>query len=61
MLGGPVVGHAGGQAEFVRVPTAGDIQPAEILSHRMKPANAAKGHDIFNQKQEDCRKVVLTP
>ena len=39
----------------------GDLDREVIISHRMKLAEAARGYQIFNDKQEDCRKVVLTP
>jgi threonine dehydrogenase-like Zn-dependent dehydrogenase len=39
----------------------GKLQPDIIISHRMKLADAAKGYEIFDKKEEDCRKVVLTP
>lgn len=39
----------------------GDIRPEVIISHRMALSDAARGYDIFDNKQEDCRKVVLTP
>lgn len=39
----------------------GALQPEVIISHRMKLADAARGYEVFNDKQEDCRKVVLTP
>lgn len=39
----------------------GDLRPDVIITHRMKLADAADGHRIFNDKEEDCRKVVLTP
>ncbi|MET0935083.1 MAG: zinc-dependent alcohol dehydrogenase [Luteibacter sp.] len=39
----------------------GKLQPDIIISHRMKLADAARGYEIFDNKQEDCRKVVLTP
>ena len=39
----------------------GDLNPEVIISHRMPLAEAARGYQIFNDKQEDCRKVVLTP
>ena len=39
----------------------GRLSPEVIVSHRMKLADAAQGYQIFNDKQEDCRKVVLTP
>ena len=40
---------------------AGDLNPEVIITHRMKLAEAAAGYRIFNDKAEDCRKVVLTP
>lgn len=39
----------------------GKLRPEEIITHRMKLADAAKGYEIFNERKEACRKVVLTP
>lgn len=39
----------------------GDLDPDIIISHRMKLADAAQGYKIFDEKREDCRKVVMTP
>ncbi|MEO7338817.1 MAG: glutathione-dependent formaldehyde dehydrogenase, partial [Caldimonas sp.] len=39
----------------------GRLRPDAIISHRMSLDDAAKGYKIFNEKEEDCRKVVLTP
>ncbi len=39
----------------------GHLQPDVIISHRMTLADAAKGYAIFNDKEDACRKVVLTP
>ncbi|KAF0844016.1 glutathione-independent formaldehyde dehydrogenase [Methylovorus glucosotrophus] len=39
----------------------GDLRPADIITHRMSLEDAVKGYEIFNNKEEDCRKVVLTP
>lgn len=39
----------------------GDLEPADIITHRMSLEDAPKGYDIFNSKEENCRKVVLTP
>jgi threonine dehydrogenase-like Zn-dependent dehydrogenase len=39
----------------------GKLEPDIIISHRMKLADAAKGYEIFDKKQDACRKVVLTP
>lgn len=40
---------------------SGKLQPNVIISHRMPLAEAATGYKIFEKKEEDCRKVVLTP
>ncbi|NZA26411.1 glutathione-dependent formaldehyde dehydrogenase [Luteimonas sp. SJ-92] len=39
----------------------GRLDPAAIISHRMKLSEAAEGYRIFDEKEQDCRKVVLTP
>lgn len=39
----------------------GRLDPDIIISHRMKLADAAEGYKIFDEKKNDCRKVVLTP
>ncbi|MBV8855760.1 MAG: glutathione-dependent formaldehyde dehydrogenase [Acidobacteria bacterium] len=39
----------------------GDIDPSFVITHRMKLDDAAHGFDIFNNKEDDCIKVVLKP
>ncbi|MCF5938407.1 glutathione-dependent formaldehyde dehydrogenase, partial [Xanthomonas perforans] len=39
----------------------GQLKPSSIISHRMPLADAARGYELFDKKQDDCRKVVLTP
>jgi len=39
----------------------GELQPEVITSHHMRLADAAEGYRIFEKRQEDCRKVILTP
>ena len=39
----------------------GRMKPEVIISHRMKLEDAARGYEIFEQRQEECRKVMLTP
>ncbi|GAA4356565.1 zinc-dependent alcohol dehydrogenase [Variovorax defluvii] len=39
----------------------GKLQPEAIITHRMPLAQAARGYEVFNGQEEDCRKVVLTP
>lgn len=40
---------------------AGALKPEEIITHHLPLSQAAEGYKIFNNKEEDCRKVVLTP
>jgi threonine dehydrogenase-like Zn-dependent dehydrogenase len=37
------------------------LNPEVIISHRLKLADAARGYELFNERQDNCRKVVLTP
>ena len=37
----------------------GDLDPSVIITHTMPLEDAARGYQIFNDKEEDCRKVVL--
>lgn len=37
------------------------IDPAVIISHRMKISEAAEAYKIFADKKDNCTKVVLTP
>jgi threonine dehydrogenase-like Zn-dependent dehydrogenase len=39
----------------------GRLHPDVIISHRMLLSEAPRAYEIFNEKQEACRKVVLTP
>jgi len=39
----------------------GKMRPEVIISHRMKLADAVRGYKMFDQQDDDCRKVVLTP
>ena len=41
--------------------TAGRLRPDVIITHRLPLTDAARGYHIFNEKEEDCRKVVLVP
>lgn len=40
---------------------AGELRPEAIISHHMAFEDAAKGYELFEKAQDDCRKVVLTP
>jgi threonine dehydrogenase-like Zn-dependent dehydrogenase len=37
----------------------GALHPAQIVSHHLPLAEAARGYQLFNDKEENCRKVVL--
>ncbi|HEY9027510.1 MAG TPA: zinc-dependent alcohol dehydrogenase [Burkholderiaceae bacterium] len=39
----------------------GDLHPEAIITHTLPLAQAAHGYEIFEKKEQDCRKVVLTP
>ncbi|MDT5270814.1 MAG: hypothetical protein QOH49_3000 [Acidobacteriota bacterium] len=39
----------------------GEIDPSFVITHRLKLDEAAHGFDIFNNKEDDCIKVVLKP
>jgi threonine dehydrogenase-like Zn-dependent dehydrogenase len=37
------------------------IDPTFVITHRMSLDEAPKGYEIFNDKQDDCIKIVLKP
>ncbi|SHH23138.1 zinc-dependent alcohol dehydrogenase [Massilia sp. CF038] len=39
----------------------GKLRPQEIISHRLKLDQAAEGYKMFDKKEDECRKVILTP
>lgn len=39
----------------------GELRPDVIISHRMNLSEAANGYRMFNEMEDACRKVVLTP
>ncbi|RYY76198.1 MAG: glutathione-dependent formaldehyde dehydrogenase [Gammaproteobacteria bacterium] len=39
----------------------GNLRPEIIISHRLALKDAAEGYRIFNEKEEECRKVILRP
>ena len=47
--------------ELLRFVEEGRLQPDVIISHRMKLAQAAEGYRMFDEKQDGCRKIVMTP
>ena len=39
----------------------GKLSPEAIITHRLSLEQAAEGYKIFDKKEEDCRKIILTP
>jgi threonine dehydrogenase-like Zn-dependent dehydrogenase len=39
----------------------GDIDPSFVISHRLRLQDAPTGFRVFNDKEDECMKVVLTP
>jgi len=37
------------------------LKPDLIISHHMALEDAARAYAMFDKKEDDCRKVVLTP
>lgn len=40
---------------------AGEIDPAAIITHRLRLEDAPTGYELFNEKRDNCVKVVLRP
>ena len=38
----------------------GELDPTFIITHRMKLEDAAEGYRIFNDKEDNCEKVILS-
>lgn len=47
--------------ELLEMLESGTLKPEIIVTHRMPLADAARGYEIFEKAEQDCRKVVLTP
>lgn len=39
----------------------GDIDPTKIITHSMPLEEASRGYELFNNKEDNCIKVVLKP
>jgi threonine dehydrogenase-like Zn-dependent dehydrogenase len=39
----------------------GEIDPSFVITHQMQLGEAPNGYDIFNNKEDDCIKIVLKP
>lgn len=40
---------------------SGAIDPTNVITHRMRLADAPTGYRLFRDKQDECNKIVLTP
>jgi threonine dehydrogenase-like Zn-dependent dehydrogenase len=40
---------------------SGALKPEAIITHSMPLAEAPRGYQVFDRREDDCRKVVLTP
>jgi threonine dehydrogenase-like Zn-dependent dehydrogenase len=47
--------------ELLEAIEAGKLHPNEIISHRLPLAQAAEGYKMFDKKEDECRKVIMTP
>jgi threonine dehydrogenase-like Zn-dependent dehydrogenase len=47
--------------ELLEAIEKGDLRPHEIISHRLPLAQAADGYRMFDKKEDQCRKVIMTP
>ena len=39
----------------------GEIDPSEIISHRLRLEQAPEGYEMFRDKEDSCVKVVMRP
>lgn len=39
----------------------GDLNPEVIITHRMPLEKASEAYRMFDQREQDCRKIILTP
>ncbi|HKS11460.1 MAG TPA: zinc-binding dehydrogenase, partial [Pseudomonas sp.] len=47
--------------ELLQYIDEGKLNPDAIVTHRMGLEEAVRGYEMFDEKQERCRKVILTP
>ncbi|GIO19451.1 hypothetical protein J18TS1_25510 [Oceanobacillus oncorhynchi subsp. incaldanensis] len=41
--------------------TNNEFDPREIITHKMSLKEASHGYQIFNNREDDCIKVILKP
>lgn len=47
--------------ELFRKITAGELDPTEIISHRVPMDQASEAYRMFSEHEDECTKVVLKP
>ncbi len=47
--------------ELLKLIESGHLHPEEIVTHHLPLEDAARGYEIFEKRQEDCRKIILVP
>lgn len=47
--------------ELLALIESGHLKPEEIVTHHLPLSEAARGYEIFEKRQEECRKVILVP
>lgn len=47
--------------ELLDLVCEGHLNPEIVISHRIGLSDAARGYDMFDKAEDDCRKVVMTP
>ncbi|MCT4703745.1 glutathione-dependent formaldehyde dehydrogenase [Enterobacteriaceae bacterium H20N1] len=47
--------------ELLSLIESGHLHPEEIVTHHLPLEDAARGYEIFEKRQEDCRKIILVP
>lgn len=47
--------------ELLRYIEAGQLKPEAIITHCLGLEDAVRGYELFDEQQERCRKVILTP
>jgi len=46
--------------ELLERTSKGELAPDVIIPHTLPLAEAARGYEMFDKKQDECRKVVLS-
>ena len=47
--------------ELFQMITSGQVDPTEIITHRISLDKASEAYQIFNDHEDDCIKVILKP